>query len=61
KHVIEAEIITGKHAGVCAFLPRILISPSNINLPFTLKRHQFLVQPAFTMTIHKSQGQTLNW
>ena len=61
KHVIEAEIISGKHAGIHAFIPRITLSPSNANLPFTFTRRQFPVQPAFTMTINKSQGQTLNW
>ncbi|CAB4416161.1 unnamed protein product [Rhizophagus irregularis] len=61
KHVIEAEIISGNHAGIRAFIPRITLSPSNANLPFTFSRHQFPVQPAFAMTINKSQGQTLNW
>src|SRR3954465_3394426 len=61
KHIIEAEIITGKHAGLCTFISRITLLPSNSNLPFTLKRCQFLVQPAFAMTINKSQEQSLNW
>jgi ATP-dependent exoDNAse (exonuclease V) alpha subunit len=61
KNVIEAEIITGKHAGKRAFLPRVTLSPTNATLPFTFKRRQFPIQPAFVMTINKSQGQTLNW
>ncbi|CAJ0906109.1 4602_t:CDS:2, partial [Entrophospora sp. SA101] len=54
------EIITGKHSGNCVFLPRITMTPSNTDLSFIFKRHQFPVQPAFAMTINKSQGQTLN-
>ena len=55
KHVIEAEIITGKHTRLHTFIPHITLSPSNANFPFTLKRHQFPIQPAFAMTINKSQ------
>jgi ATP-dependent DNA helicase PIF1 len=29
-------------------------------MPFTIKRRQFPVQPAFAMTINKSQGQTFH-
>lgn len=61
KHIIEAQIITGKYAGLRTFIPRITLSPSNTTLPFTLKRRQFPIQPAFAMTINKSQGQTLDW
>ena len=47
--------------GLRTFIPRITLSPSDSSLPFTFKRCQFPVQPAFAMTINKSQGQTLNW
>src|ERR1051325_1793665 len=47
--------------GLRTFIPRITLSPSDSSLPFTFKRRQFPVQPAFAMTINKSQGQTLNW
>ena len=36
RHVIEAEIITGKHAGTRAFIPRINLSPLNTDLPLLL-------------------------
>jgi ATP-dependent exoDNAse (exonuclease V), alpha subunit - helicase superfamily I member len=57
--VIDAEIITGSHIGKRVFIPRITLSPSENNLPFVLKRLQFPVRVAFSMTINKSQGQTL--
>ncbi len=38
-----------------------MMFPSDTDLPFIFKCCQFLVQPAFAMTINKSQGQTLNW
>ena len=57
--VIDAEIITGSHIGKRIFIPRITLSPSENSLPFTLKRLQFPVRVAFSMTINRSQGQTL--
>ena len=38
-------------------IPRIPIIPTNI--PFEYKRTQFPLRPSFSMTINKSQGQTL--
>ena len=35
--------------------------PSDTNLPFDFKRHQYPIKPAFCMTINKSQGQTLKF
>jgi PIF1-like helicase len=58
--VIDAEIITGSHIGKRVFIPRITLTPSENNLPFVLKRRQFPIRVAFSMTINKSQGQTLN-
>ena len=61
KHIIEAKIIAKKHAGLRTFISRITLLPSDSSLPFTFKQCQFSVQPAFAMTINKSQGQILNW
>ncbi|MCM0158348.1 hypothetical protein [Candidatus Nardonella dryophthoridicola] len=33
---------------------------SNTDLPFTLKRRQFPIIPAFAMTINKAQGQSFS-
>ena len=40
-------------------IPRLGITPSDTAMPFTLRRLQFPVRPAFAMTVNKSQGQTL--
>ena len=58
-HVIEAAVATGPAAGTRVCLPRLSITPSDVDsMPFTLCRRQFPVRPAFAMTINKSQGQT---
>ena len=56
-HVLEATIITGKHAGEDVFITRIPLRPSN--MPFDFKRLQFPVRLSFAMTINKAQGQSL--
>jgi ATP-dependent exoDNAse (exonuclease V) alpha subunit len=56
QHVIETEIITGSRAGERVFIPRIALYADYLDLPFTLKRTQFPLTPAFAMTINKSQG-----
>jgi len=59
RHIIDAEIITGSHVGKRVFIPRIRITPSDIDLPFQLIRRQFPIRLAFAMTINKAQGQTI--
>ena len=60
KHLIDAEIATGIHAGTRVFIARIpLLTPSDSGLPFILKRRQFPVRPAFCITINKGQDQSL--
>jgi hypothetical protein len=58
--VIEALVTTGPKKGQTVFIPRLLITPSDVaKYPFTLCRRQFPIRPAYAMTINKSQGQTL--
>ena len=60
EHIIDAELITGTHSGQRALIPRIILAPSDTNLPFTLERRQFPVRLAYSMTINKAQGQTFD-
>jgi ATP-dependent DNA helicase PIF1 len=54
---IDAEIVTGQHAGKRVFLPMIPFSPSeDVTLPFKLKRKQFPIRLSFAMTINNAQG-----
>jgi len=60
QHVIETEVAIVPTKGQRVFIPRLSITPSNTErMPFTLRRRQFPMCPAFAMTINKAQGQTL--
>jgi len=60
QHIIDAEIATGPDKGRRVFIPRLNITPFDTErMPFTLRRRQFPLRPAFAMTINKAQGQTL--
>lgn len=56
-NVIEATILNGKSKGEDVLIPRIPIIPTD--MPFDFKRLQFPVRLAFSMTINKAQGQSL--
>ncbi|GBO36969.1 hypothetical protein AVEN_41248-1 [Araneus ventricosus] len=55
----SAKIVSECNRGDVVFLPRIELAPSDVNLPLVLKRRQFPLIPAYTMTIFKSQEQAL--
>ena len=58
--VLDCEVATGPLKGTRVFIARLNITPSDAeHMPFTLRRRQFPVRPAFAMTINKAQGQTL--
>lgn len=57
--VLEAEVMTGDHAGHITFIPRISLITETSGIPFPIRRRQFQIRVAYTMTINKSQGQTL--
>ena len=55
---VEVRIISGSHFGEWRFLPRVILCSQAGELPFTLKRRQFPLLPAFVLTINKAQGQS---
>ncbi|CAK9299628.1 unnamed protein product [Gordionus sp. m RMFG-2023] len=57
---IGAEFVSGSFLSTKVLIPRISLIPTDSGLPFSFKRRQFPVRPAFVMTINKAQGQTLN-
>ncbi|KAF0758990.1 ATP-dependent DNA helicase PIF1-like [Aphis craccivora] len=58
KNVIEAIVITECARGDIVLIPRITLIPSDY--PFEFKRIQFPLKVCFTMTINKSEGQSLS-
>jgi hypothetical protein len=60
-NTIETEIANGSHAAEMAVIPHIAMISENTGLPCALSRKQKPIQPAFRMTIDRSQGQTLRY
>ncbi|XP_058748505.1 uncharacterized protein LOC131621467 [Vicia villosa] len=59
-HVLEASIMGGKGLGNLVYIPRMDMSPSQSPWPFKLNRRQFPIIVPYSMTINKSQGQSLD-
>ncbi|XP_047268357.1 ATP-dependent DNA helicase PIF1-like [Capsicum annuum] len=58
--VIEAKVLSGKMAGEKVFIPRMSLIPSDARIPFKFQQRQFPIIVSFSMTINKSQGQSLS-
>ncbi|EOA18939.1 hypothetical protein CARUB_v10007570mg [Capsella rubella] len=59
-HVFQARILTDTRVGKLVMLPRMVLTPLDLRLPFKMRRRQFPISVAFAMTINKSQGQSLS-
>ncbi|KAL6530090.1 hypothetical protein OROMI_028735 [Orobanche minor] len=58
KHIIEAKTIHEKNTGAKVFIPRMVLSPSDITkFPIRFQRRQFPISICYAMTINKSQEQ----
>jgi ATP-dependent DNA helicase PIF1 len=61
QHITDAEIATRPDKGRHVFIPHLSITPFDTErMPFTLRRRQFPLRLAFSMTINKAKGQTLH-
>ncbi len=59
--IIKAKTISGKNAGTTVYIPRMLLSPSDLTkFPIRFQRRQFPLMLSYAITINKSQGQSLN-
>jgi hypothetical protein len=61
RNIVHVKIQTGKHAGRVVLIPRCSchVSHENSGLPFDFTRVQFPLILAYAVSVHKSQGQSL--
>ena len=59
---LQFRVTSGSHAGAIELLMPVLfnISSEASGLPFAIERRQFPVIPAFCLSVHKAQGQSLD-
>ena len=60
ERVVKVTAVNGSNPGAKLFVPRIIMENNDSTLPFTMRRRQYPLKPAFGMTANKSQGQTLS-
>lgn len=58
---VTFQVISGKSAGSIELFTKatFTLTPEASGLPFTIVRRQFPVIPAYCLTVHKAQGQTM--
>lgn len=60
RNLLKAKIISKCNRNDIILIPRIDLAPTETTLPFTLKRRQFPIVPAYAITINKAQGQSFD-
>ena len=60
-HTAQFQILTGKACGCIDIFSKAVftITPEASGLPFTIIRRQYPIIPAYCLSVHKAQGQTL--
>ena len=60
---LQCRITSGTHIGaVEMFIPCVFsITPESSGLPFAIERRQYPIIPAFCLSVHKAQGQSLEF
>ena len=58
-HLLECLIVGGEFANGKVLILRSTLKPKEREFPFEWTRRHFPVRVAFAMTVHKSQGLTL--
>jgi ATP-dependent DNA helicase PIF1 len=59
--VLEVWLLAGEQAGQTVFIPRVPNQPGEEEVPFKFTRCQFPIRLGFSMTINKSQGQSVKF
>jgi ATP-dependent DNA helicase PIF1 len=62
RYICKMKLLTGPGKNQMVYLPRVSsrVTSESSGLPFAFTRRQFPIIPAYCVTVHKSQGQTLN-
>ncbi len=61
RRVLQFQIVSGRSTGSIESLTKVMftITPEASGLPFTILRRQFPIIPAYCLSVHKAQGQSL--
>ncbi len=62
RRYMQFKVLSGKSAGSVDILMKAMftITPEASGLPFTILRRQYPIIPAFCLSVHKAQGQSLD-